>query len=165
MSTAVYCTDCPSVMNYPARGFSAEVTRLNVILSQYFSENRKAKTLGRQDDTLQSLDAVVEECSEPGWDGYDALPIKEEAYLEAKRLIRSLPITSFIPMPEITPESNGDIALEWSKGKRLIFVASIRGENEITYAGLFGMNKTHGTEYFGDALPSILLENLKRLYL
>jgi hypothetical protein len=152
-------------MSYPAVGFSAAVERLNEILRRDFSEIRKTETLGRQDEALQYLEDVVEECSAPGWDGYDALPIREEAYLETKRLIRSLPMTSFMPMPEITPEPNGEIALEWSKGVRRIFVASMSGNNEITYAGLFGMNKTHGTEYFGDALPAVLLENLRRLYL
>jgi hypothetical protein len=165
MSTAVFCADCPSIMSFPAVGFSADVARLNEILRQDFSDIRKAETLGRQNETLQSLDEIVEECSRPGWDGYDALPITEDAYLEARRLIRCLPLISFIPMPDITPEPNGGIALEWSKGTRRIFVASIGGKNEITYAGLFGMNKTHGTEYFGDALPSVFLENLKRLYI
>lgn len=165
MSTAAFCSECPNIMSLPAVGFSADFARLNDILRKDFSAIRRAETLGQQDDTLQSLNEIVEECSEPGWDGYDALPIREEAYLEARRLIRSLPTTSFIPMPEITPEPNGEIALEWSKGTRQIFIASMRGNNEITYAGLFGVNKTHGIEYFGDALPSVLLENLKRLYL
>jgi len=101
-------------------------------------------------EALQSLNEVFEECSEEGWDGYDALPITEEAYFEAIKLIKSLPVTSF-PMPEVTPVPNGKIGLEWYREKRQVFVASVSGRNEIVYAGLFGVNKSHGTEYFGDS--------------
>jgi hypothetical protein len=165
MSTAAFCTDCPSVMNYQARGFSAEAGKLNKFLERDLSEIRKGETLGKQIGMLQLLDSIVEECSDRGWDGYDALPLSREAYIEAKKLIMSLPVISFIPMPEIVPEPSGEIAFEWSKGKRRTFIASVCGNNEIVYAGLFGLNKTHGTEYFGDSLPSVLIENLRRLYL
>jgi len=152
-------------MYYPGRGFSAEVLKLNEILERDLSEIRKGETLGRQIDMLQILDNLWEECSAAGWDGYEALPISREVYLEAKKLIMSLPVVSFIPMPEIVPEPSGEIAFEWSKGKRRTFIASVGGNNEIVYAGLFGLNKTHGAEYFGDSLPVILIENLRRLYL
>jgi len=67
-------------------------------------------------------------------------------------------------MPEVVPEPSGEIGLEWSKGKDKVFVVSLSGKNEIVYAGLFGINKVHGVEYFGDAVPSTILENLRRLY-
>lgn len=165
MSTPVFCAECPNIMSVPAEGFSADVALLNRILNRDFSEIRRAETFSQQDNLLRTLDIVTEECSVPEWDGYDALPIREAAYLEAQRLIRSLPTVSFIPMPEITPIPNGEIALEWTRGPRRILVVTTSGNNEITYAGLFGMNKVHGTEYFGDSLPTVLLENLKRIYL
>ena len=114
-------------------------------------------------ETLQSFNEVSEECSEEGWDGYDALPITEEAYFATIKLIKSLHVTVF-PMPEVVPESNGEIGLEWYRRKRLVFTVSVSGNNEIVYAGLFGTNSVHGTGYFGDLLPSVILENLKRLY-
>lgn len=165
MSTAIPCTDCTSIIDFSGIGFGPDFNRLNRYYDREVQEFKQSATFGGQEEVLCSLKEIFEECSEEGWDGYDALPITEEAYLEAERLIKSLPITSFIPMPEITPEPNGDIALEWSKGNRQIFIASVSGENEITYAGLFGVNKTYGTEYFGDSLPLKLIENLRRLYL
>ncbi len=165
MSTAILCTDCTSISNFPSTGFGADFEVLKKFYDGIVSELRKTETLGRMDEVLQSLDEVFWECSEEGWDGYDARPITEDAYIEAKRLIESLPLTSFIPMPEIIPEPNGEIALEWSKGKRLVFVTSVSGKNEIVYAGLFGTNKVNGTEYFGDSLPSAIIENLRKLYL
>jgi len=167
MSTAILSTDCTSFSIFPGSGSGPNFKELKNYyekLEEKFHEFRVPETLGRlREEALQSLKEVFEECSEEGWDGYDALPITKYAYIEAKRLIESLPVTAFT-MPEVAPEPNGEIGIEWYRENRLVFVVSVSGKNEIVYAGLFGANKTHGTEYFGDSLPSIILENLKRLY-
>ncbi len=112
---------------------------------------------------LNELFQVYQKCSEENWDGYDAQPISQEAYLEAEKLIRLLP--SHIKKPEIVPEPTGEIALEWYLGKRFTFVISVGGNNLITFAGLFGStSKTHGTEYFGDKLPSRIVNNIQDLF-
>ena len=50
-----------------------------------------------------------------GWDGYDAEPISQEAISNARA---ALPIfISLLPFPEIVPEQNGTITLEWSAAK------------------------------------------------
>lgn len=163
MSTAIPCDDFIGILNLPSMGFGDEVEKLKKYYRDIVSEFRNTETFGRSDEVIQSLNEVFDECSEEGWDGYDAWPITKNAYIEAKRLIESLPLTSF-PIPEVVPESSGEIGLEWYRGKRLVFTASVSGRNEIVYAGLFGANRAHGTEYFGDLLPSVILENLKRLY-
>lgn len=163
MSLPMPCTDCSSISTFPDTGFGAEVKGLKKYYEKELYNFRNAETLGRTDEILESLNEIFEECSMEGWDGYDAPPITEEAYYEAEKLIRSLPFTAF-PMPEITPEPNGDIGLEWNKGTSQVFVASVSGRNEIIYAGLFGRNKVRGTEYFGDILPAAVIVNLQRLY-
>ena len=162
MSTPIPCTDCTSISISPTIGFGSEFNTLWKFYDKEIIEGRKAETLGRLNDVLQSLDELCKECSEEGWDGYNAIPVVEDTCDEAKRFIKSLPIN--FPMPEIVPEPNGGIGLEWSKGNRQVFVASVSGKSQIVYAGLFGINKTHGTEYFGDSLPSTIIENLRRLY-
>jgi hypothetical protein len=162
MSTPIPRTDCTSLSIFSTIGFGSEFESLKRIYDTLISEWRKAETLGRLDEVLSSLDDLCRECSLEGWDSYDALPIAENTCDEAKRFIKSLPVN--FPMPEIVPEPNGGIGLEWSKGNRLIFVASVSGKDEIVYAGLFGMNKSHGTEYFGETLPAAIVENIKRLY-
>lgn len=116
----------------------------------------------RLDNAVATLNDVYQECCESNWDGYGAQAITEEAYQEAFKLLTLLP--SNVPMPEVVPEPSGAIGLEWSKGRFFVFVASVCGENFITYAGVFGVNKIHGTEYFGDSLPPIIVENIQRLY-
>ena len=164
MSIAIQYTDCTSISNFSDIGFGTDFLNLKKYYDKEVSELRRAETLGRLDDAFQSLDEMFLDCLEEGWDGYDALPLNEAAYFEARKFIESLPLISSIPMPEIIPEPNGDIGFEWSKGKRQVFVVSVSGSNEIVYAGLFGTNKTHGVEYFGDSLPSMIIENLIRLY-
>lgn len=164
MSKLLLCKECPSILGSRSFGFGPDSIRLKEYFTIIVRELSKAVTLGRLNKLLQSLDDVYSECSEAGWDGYDAFTITESAYFEAKKIIKNLPLTSIIPMPEIVPEPNGEISLEWYKEKRHVFVISVSGRNEIIYAGLFGINKTHGTEYFDESIPSIIIENLKRLY-
>jgi len=112
---------------------------------------------------IEELQEVFKECQEEDWDGYGASPLSLSTYYEAVRLISLLP--SFTNNPEIVPEPNGDIAFEWYRGKHLTFVISVRGENKITYAGIFGKsNMTHGVEYFPNEIPPIILNYIKRLY-
>jgi len=164
MSTAIQCSDCVSILNFQNIGSGADFESLKKHYDTIVAKFRETSTLGYLDDVYQSLDEIFEECSEENWDGYDALPISEDVVLEAKRLIESLPATSSIPMPEIVPEPTGEIGLEWYKSKRSVFVVSVNGKNEAAYAGLFGPNKTHGEEYFGDSIPSVIIDNLKRLF-
>ncbi len=163
MSMAIQCVECPSATLFGGVGFSDEFLRLKRHHDKAIKEFRSAETIGRSlEEALERLEEVFQECSEEGWDGYDAEPITEETYLEAKRFVEALPL--FIPKPEITPEPSGEIGLEWSQGRNRVFVVSVSGRNELVYAGVFGINEIHGVEYFGDFLPAIILENLKRLY-
>ena len=163
MSTAIPCDDFISISNSPSMGFGDEVGKLKEFLKDIVRRFGETETLGQSDKAIRSLDKEFDECSVEGWDGYDALPITKSTYNEAKRLIESLPLTTF-PIPEVVPEPSGEIGLEWYREERQVFVASVSGRNEIVHAGLLGVNKLHGTEYFGDSLPSVILENLKRLY-
>jgi len=141
-----------------------EITGDNEANEDRFEVYLEAKGISTDIQTmLDQLTQVYQDCSEESWDGYDALPISEKAYFEAAKLIMLLP--SHINKPEIIPEPTGEIALEWYLGKNFIFVISVGGNNLITYAGLFGStSKTHGTEYFGTKLPSIIVDSIQRLF-
>ncbi len=162
MTIAMRCTDCTTITHWTQNGFGPDYVQLSKYFDDIVNELKKSITLGRKTDVLQSLENLFKECSGEGWDGNEASPITEDAYFEAQRLISNLPIN--LSMPEVVPEPSGEIGLEWSKGKDRVFIVSLSGKNEIVYAGLFGINKVHGIEYFGDAIPSTILENLRRLY-
>lgn len=165
MSTLASCIDCTSIMDFPKFGFGHESGRLTEYYNEEVKDFRKATTLDGLDEALQTLDELYEESLEEGWDGYQATRLSEEAYVEARRLLSRIPMNPIFPKPDIVIEPDGDIALEWSKDKRQIFSASVGGQNQIVFAGLFGTNKIHGVEYLGDSLPKVIVENLIRLYL
>ncbi len=166
MSIAIQCFDCPTFRTEPSSiGFSNDSQKLIKNIKKQIREICEAITISRPlEKTFGTLKDIylVSKCSEANWDGYGAHPVTSDAFGEAWKLIQLLP--SFIPAPEITAEPAGEIGLEWRKGRRLVFVVSVSGKQTITYAGLFGDNETHGSEYFGESLPSIILENLKRLF-
>jgi hypothetical protein len=163
MTTAVPCTDCTSITNYPYGVFGPDSRAIGRIFSDIDNGNT-TQTLGGRRDLLNKLNEIFTEHSNSNWDGYDAKPISGDAYLEAEKLIRVLPINPTFPIPEIIPEPGGEITFEWYRDKREVFVLSVSGQNEIVYSGLFGSNKIHGIEYFGDSLPSVILDTLRRLY-
>jgi len=105
---------------------------------------------------------VYRECSCADWDGYGALAVTRDAYEEAKKIIDLLP--SSIQMPEIVPEPTGEIGFEWRQGRGRIFIMSVNGRHRISYAGIFDGNKTHGFEHFEETLPSVVTEQVRRLY-
>jgi hypothetical protein len=112
---------------------------------------------------LEQLNETYEECLEEDWDGYNANPISREAYLEAINFLEMLPFS--LPIPDILPEPDGGIGLEWYKKGNYVFIASVSGNNTINYAGLFGeSNEIHGKEYFGDSIPNVIIESIQRLF-
>ncbi|MBI5056131.1 MAG: hypothetical protein HZB61_05915 [Nitrospirae bacterium] len=164
MSVAIQCIDCPSFFVGPSStGFSDDSRNLVTNLLNQFREICEPLTIGRHlEEAMESLIEVYTECTEANWDGYGAEPVSKDSFFEASKFINLIP--SSFPMPQITAEPSGEIGLEWYKDKKLIFVISLSGKNIVTYAGIFGSNKTHGTEYFGDTIPPVLIENLRRLY-
>jgi len=123
---------------------------------------------------LRSLHKI-ENCSQENWDNWDEndTPLisfcsphpARTVYTEVKELLQLLP--SWIPMPDIGTDPDGEISFEWRKNnKNWIFVANVSGKYKIKYAGLFGNDKIHGKVYFDFkcGLPTIIITSLKRLF-
>ena len=153
-----------SALAFPTdTGYSPEAKIVSRLLDEALDHLSNTGAEGqRLQNAISALDDVYQECCEGNWDGYGAKAISEDAYVEAYTFLKLLP--SDIPIPEFVPEPTGAIALEWFRGTRFVFVVSVSGESFITYAGLFGINKVHGTEYFADALPASIVLNIRRLY-
>ena len=112
---------------------------------------------------IQEIQGLYREYSENNWDGYGADRISPGAYLEAKKVAGLLPPD--LPVPDVMPEPNGNIAFEWYRSKRYIFVLSVEGSSVINYAGLSGrVSKVHGSEHFTDEIPASILERIHNLF-
>ena len=167
MSVAIPCIGsyCPSFLTSPSSEGIVHDS-LSLIIRGWKPEELwglQTITLGRPvDDAFFALREVYKDCCQADWDGYGASAVTEDAYKEAEKIINLLP--SSIKIPEITAEPTGEIGLEWRRGRGQVFIISVGGRHRINYAGIFGGNKTHGSEYFEETLPSIIIEHLRRLY-
>ncbi len=147
-------------------------TRRDLILKNSFrlrdivSGIQKGSQPNRLGEVLSALGEVYKECSEGGWDGYGAHAITEGSYERARKLIIMF-AESFVnlPMPDITPEPNGDIALEWHRESKGTFAFSMDDNEKLTYAGIFDSSNTaYGKESFNDFIPQSIVCYIERLY-
>ncbi len=146
-----------------SRSVSDDSDRIRNVLDEMLAEDQQTVIKGKRQILLDSLREIYQERSEENWDGYEADPITPETYFESRNLIDLLPL--YLPPPDVLPEPDGGIAFEWYRGRRKVFIISVSGKNIIHYAGLFGeIRKTHGTEYFFDSLPQVIIKNIESLY-
>jgi hypothetical protein len=119
-------------------------------------------TLGlRGKGAFDELSQVYEECLDPNWDGYNALPITEETFRLTRELLEALPLST--PPPSFGAEPDGHITLEWYSSPRRTLSVSVSPEGELHYAALLGESKAYGTEpFFGDA-PKVIVDLIHRV--
>ena len=80
------------------------------------------------------------------------LPVSPDAVLEAQYFLRQLPLGA--KMPDVLPEPDGDIGLEWVDDHARTLVIGFSGTSEITFAALLGGGeKKHGTARFVGSIP------------
>lgn len=111
--------------------------------------------------TIKNLYRAMEECSSDDWDGYGARAIDVRSWEKALWFSQLLP--SNVPVPDIYVDSDGEATFEWYIAPRQVFSVTVRENGELVYAGIFGANKTHGTEHLSDELPEVILENIYRV--
>lgn len=109
-----------------------------------------------------TLEEVRAECSAASWDGYGASPISAATIERARSFLDDLP--SSLPAPDIVPESDGDLAIEWHLGPRRVFSVSIGAQGPLHFAGLFGEEERHGVEPFGGVVSSEILGYVRKLF-
>ncbi len=143
------------------RGVSDDAQALNLFVEKMLEDCSQSVIIGANESLLE-LYNLWEKCVSENWDGYGAQPVDPNSFNEAERFIRALPTT--VRKPEVAVDPDGEISLEWYLEARKVFSVSIGKRNEITYAGLYGLNKTYGREYFDDEIPKAIFDNLDRLF-
>lgn len=119
----------------------------------------KMQSLYRPADLWRILKRLAVECSKDGWDGGDAAPITPEVVDSVYNFIQALP--KGIAMPDIAPEPDGSISLDWIQtGPRIVSV-SIGPFRIISYAWLNESGSGYGTFYFSSSVPKQVLKKLK----
>lgn len=104
------------------------------------------------------LTKIAAETSIEGWDGYDARPIAPETLARAFRFLGGLP--EWILAPDIVPEADGQIAIEWYLSPNLTYSVSIPPSGQLQFAGRFGEEKLHGAAPHDSSIPESVLQML-----
>ncbi len=129
-------------------------------VKDHFRQPYSALSLER---SLGELDGFLEELSVGNWDGFEAEPISKGAAARVKLFLELLP--AHIPMPEIIPEPDGNIGLEWEFDGDFWLIFSFSGDGTIHYVGSFGKGiKAKGSEFFSFEIPSEIAGKICRLF-
>lgn len=92
-------------------------------------------------DALDRLYELAAECAEADWDGYGAEAVSQSAVERSERFIRRLP--EDLPLPEISVEPDGEIALDWSPTQTQTFSVSIGTTDQMACAWVNGTEHGH----------------------
>lgn len=151
------------IVSHRSYGFSESanvVSRETDKIKEHFD---RTVTFGENPSTLlEGLLKIEREYSVDNWDGYQGKAINKESFKHALTLALSLPFN--MPTPDIYVDPEGDVTFEWYEDKRKVFSVSVGSKNELSYAGLYGANKTYGVEYMFDEIPENVLGNINRVY-
>ena len=113
-------------------------------------------------DTIDELAEVYLEAVEPGWDGYGARPISEQVLENAVAFLCRLP--QDLPMPDVSADAQGEIHFEWFSNPHRTLSVSISPAGVLSYAGLFGPNRTRGLELPDGGVPQAIVSNIRRVF-
>lgn len=107
-----------------------EVDRLSEEISRLISD----LTSRIREAIYEEIDHVVEECNKEGWNGDDGcVAVKEASAHKAKDFVGSLNVVR-MPLPEVIPEPDGDIALEWHRDASRWLLLSFQADGRVNYA-------------------------------
>jgi hypothetical protein len=115
----------------------------------------------RKREILGALSSALSGAGEAGWDGYAAKPADSDAFIHALRLLDMLP--SSTPLPEITVDTDGDIALEWDRGARRLFSVRVSRDGRIYFAGLVDYDTFHGSQQLREGIPDAISRGISRV--
>ena len=110
---------------------------------------------------LGELEDTKKEASVQGWNGYGAEPMNPEAYINARIFLESMPSTA--PLPEISADPDGEVALDWSFSPGKALSVSVGPAGRCTFAWMRGHRTYRGTDWLEDGIPAQIANALWQL--
>ena len=128
----------------------------NAVAGILESRERSHSLFGKKAVAISSIRELAVACAEADWDGYDAVAIDPIAVRRAEEFIRALPDN--LSVPEVAPEPDGSISLDWIRSQNQVFSVSIGATNRLAFAWLDGTERGHSVVNFdGSNIPHRIL--------
>lgn len=103
-------------------------------------------------------------CAHQGWDGYSARPIEAMTAEQAFRFALALPRN--LPVPDIVPEPDGEIAFEWAGSGGRVISVSIGPTGKLAYAALLSEHsRQNGSEQLSEVIPPRVIRAIQEAVL
>jgi len=143
---------------------SSEALAAKSAAERLMASNEGSQVLfGDQSTVISQLWTLAQDCSQPDWDGAGASAIDMAAIYNAENVIRALPAN--IPMPELAPEPDGAVSLDWIQSRHRIFSISVSASPRLAYAWLDGSDRGHGVAWFdGNSVPERIIEGIRGIF-
>jgi len=125
-------------------------------MKKIFRKDCESSIIGSLKDSVLE---ILHECSNEGWDCYNAEAILSKVVHETFKFIELLPVD--VTMPEVIPEPSGDVGLLWQKSNSQLLSLAISAEGVLSYAFIFGKNEGCGHLQFFDELPEMISKLLR----
>jgi hypothetical protein len=142
-------------------GFSEEAKIVAEAAHQERRRLMRTNALGNE-ATFDELATVWEDCRQPNWDGYQALPVNQDTLRNAYVFLEALPLGS--PSPSIGAEPDGELTLEWHRSARHTLSVSITPAGDLHFAALLGPNRIYGTQTFFGDVPERILNLIRQVF-
>jgi hypothetical protein len=115
---------------------------------------------GPRTEAVSEVLAVAAKHGQSDWDGEGADPVSVFAADRAIAFIHALP--GSVPVPEVAPESDGSISLDWVCSRSRVLSISIGVSDRLAFAWLDGTDQGHAVARFdGERIPSLILERIR----
>lgn len=137
----------------------ARVTR-NAVAKLIESKEKSQSLFGKKAEAIAAINKLFNECSSDDWDGYGASSLDPIASWNAEEFIKALP--DDVVVPEISPEPDGSVSLDWTHSRNQIVSVSIGTSNRIALAWLDGTERGHAVVNFdGTTIPQLIIDRIR----
>ena len=113
------------------------------------------------EQALQELEEVRDESVAVQGTAGAIAAVRPTTYEYAKLFVEALP--TIAPLPEVSADPDGDIALDWIFGPKKALTVSIGPTGRCTFAWMFGRRTYSGTDWLDDAIPASIIFALGQL--
>jgi hypothetical protein len=142
---------------------SAPAEEVDKRLGELLDSARRSRALfGPKSDAISAIWDVAAEAGQPDWNGEGALAVDPIAAANAVTFIQTLP--GSVAMPEVSPEPDGGISLDWIESQTRVFSVSIGPKRSLPFAWLDGTSHGYGVVSFdGEDMPNRVLNEISRI--